>query len=87
MMNGKNYRPDLQVYVYRRMEQYLPTGIPEHLNTPTRYNYYAAIRTVIKLRLAPEVVFKPGGNSKMDKATYERLTKLVDEILPEKEGK
>jgi hypothetical protein len=37
--------------------------------------------------MAPEVVFKPGGNSKMDFETYERLIKLVDEILPEEEEK
>jgi hypothetical protein len=81
----QNYRPDFQEYIYRRIEQHLPENIPDHMNTPTRHNYYCAIRSVIRLRLTPEVVFKPGGNSKMDLGTYERLIKLVDEILPEKE--
>lgn len=79
-----NYRSAFRLYVYKRLAEYQNFEAPIEMNTPQKYNAYAAIRAVIALRFEMKP-FKCKGNRRMDYETYVRYCRAVDEILPPKE--
>lgn len=81
----ENYREAFRQYIYRRISQYKTFRAAELDATPQKHNAYVNIRAVLALRFAPEMIFKQGGNGKMDYETYAKCCKAVDDMLPPKD--